>query len=82
MFSIQKTDIVSHMLNIPHRPTGIKWLVDENEPDMFDCRMREWYIRAASSPKDMIILLDLSGEWHAGAASVLQLMCTVWLVRW
>ena len=41
---------------------GVKWLVDENEPDMYDCRMREWYIRAASSPKDVIILLDLSGE--------------------
>ncbi|XP_043216058.1 voltage-dependent calcium channel subunit alpha-2/delta-3-like isoform X3 [Amphibalanus amphitrite] len=41
---------------------GVKWLVDPNEPDMFDCRMREWYIRAASSPKDVIILLDLSGS--------------------
>uniref|UniRef100_A0A8D0GVE2 Calcium voltage-gated channel auxiliary subunit alpha2delta 4 n=1 Tax=Sphenodon punctatus TaxID=8508 RepID=A0A8D0GVE2_SPHPU len=41
---------------------GIKWMPDENGVISFDCRNRGWYIQAATSPKDIIILVDISGS--------------------
>ena len=41
---------------------AMKWLLDEEDPDMYDARMRDWYIKAAASPKDIVILLDTSGS--------------------
>ncbi|KAG5680433.1 hypothetical protein PVAND_009941 [Polypedilum vanderplanki] len=37
-----------------------KWKFDP--VDLYDCRIRHWYIAAANSPKDMIILIDNSGS--------------------
>ncbi|XP_021046222.1 voltage-dependent calcium channel subunit alpha-2/delta-4 isoform X1 [Mus pahari] len=41
---------------------GIKWMPDENGVIAFDCRNRGWYIQAATSPKDIVILVDMSGS--------------------
>ncbi|XP_069084188.1 voltage-dependent calcium channel subunit alpha-2/delta-4 [Pleurodeles waltl] len=41
---------------------GIKWVPDDNGVISFDCRNRGWYIQAATSPKDIVILVDVSGS--------------------
>ncbi|CAL8337850.1 unnamed protein product [Arctogadus glacialis] len=41
---------------------GIKWTPDDNGVVTFDCRNRNWYIQAASSPKDVVIVVDVSGS--------------------
>nr|XP_003410807.1 voltage-dependent calcium channel subunit alpha-2/delta-4 [Loxodonta africana] len=41
---------------------GIKWAPDENGVIAFDCRNRGWYIQAATSPKDIVIVVDVSGS--------------------
>ncbi|ELV13209.1 Voltage-dependent calcium channel subunit alpha-2/delta-4 [Tupaia chinensis] len=41
---------------------GIKWTPDENGVIAFDCRNSGWYIQAATSPKDIVILVDISGS--------------------
>lgn len=40
---------------------GTYWSVAANE-DFYDCRLQPWYIGAASSSKDVQILLDTSGS--------------------
>ena len=39
-----------------------KWQIPRTDPDLYDARMRPWYVAGASSRKDVIILVDGSGS--------------------
>ncbi len=43
------------------RYPGAYWTVPAKE-DFFDCRLQSWYIMAAASSKDVLVLLDSSGS--------------------
>lgn len=39
-----------------------QWPILKSEPDLYDARMRPWYVSGASSPKDVVVLVDSSGS--------------------
>ncbi|XP_071491299.1 voltage-dependent calcium channel subunit alpha-2/delta-3-like isoform X1 [Diadema antillarum] len=41
---------------------GYKWPLNHQNLDLYDCRVRGWYVEGATSSKDVVILVDVSGS--------------------
>ncbi|XP_075979902.1 voltage-dependent calcium channel subunit alpha-2/delta-4-like [Anticarsia gemmatalis] len=39
-------------------------LSPDDAADVYDCRLRPWYVSAGGAPRDVLILLDASGSMH------------------
>ncbi|XP_046603816.1 voltage-dependent calcium channel subunit alpha-2/delta-3 isoform X1 [Neodiprion virginianus] len=49
---------------------AIQWRTEGDKPDLYDCRMRSWFIESATCSKDMVILIDISGSMQGMGYSI------------
>ncbi|GFS40627.1 hypothetical protein NPIL_3371 [Nephila pilipes] len=59
-----RTYPASQWITIPRKP---------NFPDLYDVRLRNWYVHASTSPKDMLILMDSSGSMHGQTMEIMKI---------
>ncbi|XP_053612097.1 voltage-dependent calcium channel subunit alpha-2/delta-3-like isoform X2 [Plodia interpunctella] len=43
----------------------------DEETDVYDCRLRPWYVAATGAPRDILILLDASGSMNHSSNSII-----------
>lgn len=42
-----------------------------NTDDVYDCRLRSWYVSAGGAPRDVLVLLDASGSMNGSSNQVI-----------
>lgn len=49
-----------------------KLKLDIQNQDVYDCRLRPWYVSAGGAPRDVLILVDASGSMHNSSNQVIS----------
>lgn len=52
----------------------------EDDTDVYDCRLRPWYVSAGGAPRDVLILIDASGSMNHSSNEVVAEIFTLALL--